>query len=185
MITLSTMIPKPELVIHPVRLRILGALAARPMTTKQIASVLLDIPQATLYRQIHVLLEGGALRVVGERTVKGIVESTYATIEAAARFDRAEFAAILPEDHMRFFGVFLGAQMSDVQGYFQQESYDTTREGMTYFRVSLQLTDKEARALRIDLLELMKRYRRAPGKGRRLRNIAVSSIPQVEEGDPS
>jgi hypothetical protein len=72
-----------------------------------------------------------------------------------------------------------------VQGYFRRESYDTTRDGMTYFRASLPLTDKEARALRIDLLELMKRYKRAPGKGRRLRNIAVSSIPQVEEGDPS
>jgi DNA-binding transcriptional ArsR family regulator len=179
------MIQKSELVIHPVRLRILGALAARPMTTKQLASVLLDVPQATLYRQVHVLLEGGALKVVGQRPVNGIVESTYATIEGVARFDRAEFAAILPEDHMRFFGVFLGVQMSDVQGYFQQENYDTTRDGMTYFRASLLLTDKEARALRVDLLDLMKRYKFDPGEGRRLRNIAVSSIPQVHEGDPS
>ena len=155
------------------------------MTTKQLAAVLLDVPQATLYRQVHVLLEGGALEVVEQRTVNGIVESTYAAIEGAARFDRDEFAAILPEDHVGFFGVFLGVQMADVQGYFRQESYDTTRDGMTYFRASLLLTDEEARALRVELLDLMQRYTFAAGKGRRLRSVAVSSIPQVREGETS
>jgi len=176
------MITKSELVIHPVRMRILGALSARPMTTKQLAAALPDVPQATLYRQVRALLKGKALQVVKRRAINGITESTYATVEGAARFDRAEFAKILPEDHLRFFGVFLGIQMVDAQSYFGQPSYDTTREGMTYFRASLLLTDEESRALRVDLLDLMKRYTFAPGKGRRPRNVAVSSIPQSRKG---
>lgn len=179
------MITKADLVIHPVRMRILGALAARSMTTKQLASALPDVPQATLYRQVRALLEGQALEVVEQRTVNGITESTYAAVKGAAHFDREEFAQILPEDHLRFIGVFLGIQMVDAQSYFSQPSYDTTQQGMTYFRASLLLTDEEARALRVDLLDLMKRYTLGPGEGRRPRNVAVSSIPEGREGASS
>ena len=72
--------------------------------------------------------------------------------------------------------------MVDAQGYFRQRGYDTTREGMTYFRASLLLTDAEARALRLDLLDLMKRYTFGPGRGRRTRSVAVSSVPQTRKG---
>jgi hypothetical protein len=41
---------KPDLVIHPVRIRIAGAVVARPMNTGQIAAALPDVPLATLYR---------------------------------------------------------------------------------------------------------------------------------------
>ena len=176
------MIEKAALVIHPVRMRILGLLAGQRMTTKQLSEALPDVPQATLYRQIKTLLKGRALEVVEERTVNGITESTYATVSVAARFDRKEFAAIPAEDHLRYFGVFLGIQMVDAQGYFRQRGYDTTREGMTYFRASLLLTDAEARALRLDLLDLMKRYTFGPGRGRRTRSVAVSSVPQTRKG---
>lgn len=178
----SGMTPKSELVIHPVRMRILGTLATRPMTTKALAAALPDVAQATLYRQVRALVKGKALEVVERRTVNGIVESTYATVKGAARFDRAEFSRIPPEDHVRFFGVFLGIQMADAQRYFRQPGYDTTRDGATYFRASLLLTDKEARALRVDLLDLMKRYTFGPGKGRRSRSVAVSSIPEGRKG---
>lgn len=179
------MIKKPELVIHPVRMRVLAVLASRSMTTKELAGALPDVPPATLYRQVKTLLDGKAIEVVGRRSVNGIVESTYAIVAGAARFDRAEFAEIPPEDHIRFFGVFLGTQMGDVRGYFRQPDYDTTREGMTYFRSSLLLTDKEAREFRLDLLDLVKRYSFGPGRGRRAQNVAISSIPAVRKGASS
>ena len=94
------MIRKSELVIHPVRMRILSVLASRPMTTKQLAAALPDVPPATLYRQVKRLLDGTAIEVVERRTINGIVESTYATVAGAARFDRAEFAGIPGEDHI-------------------------------------------------------------------------------------
>ena len=179
------MIKKSELVIHPVRMRILSVLASRPMTTKQLAAALPEVPPATLYRQVKTLLGGKAIEVVERRTINGIVEATYATVAGAARFDRAEFAGIPGEDHVRFFGVFLGIQMGDARSYFRRPDYDTTREGMTYFRSSLLLTDKEARDLRLDLLDLMKRYTFGPGRGRRAHSVAVSSIPGNRKGASS
>jgi hypothetical protein len=171
------MITKADLIIHPVRLRIVGALQLRQMTTKQLGEALPDVPQATLYRQVNALVEGGILEVAEQRSINGIVESTYTTKKASTHFSREEFAAILPEDHLQYFGVFLGAQMVDAQSYFSSTDYDTTRDGMTYFGANLLLTEEEAQQLRVELLQLMEKFAFEPSPDRRMRNIAVSSIP--------
>src|SRR5690242_9824963 len=99
---------RPELIVHPVRLRIVEAVAGHSMTSQQIAERLPDVPQATLYRQIKILLEGGILQVAEERQVHGIVEKTYTMPEEAGHLTREEFAAISPADHSRYFAILLG-----------------------------------------------------------------------------
>src|SRR5258708_37343099 len=59
---------RADLVLHPVRLRIILVFArGRRLTPQQVAAVLPDVPQATLYRQIERLYRGGALAVAAER----------------------------------------------------------------------------------------------------------------------
>jgi DNA-binding transcriptional ArsR family regulator len=169
---------KAELIVHPVRLRILEAIRGRRLTAQQLAGRLPDVPQATLYRQIHRLVEGGILNVVQERRVNGIVEKTYAMPDGAAHFSREEFARITAEDHARYFAVFLGALTSTMKGYLAQERVDVVGEAMTYFEAVLFLTDEEARQFRIDLLELVNRAgQHGPGDGRRARTLGAAFIP--------
>ena len=52
---------KEDLLFHPVRLRIVLATAGRQVTAQQLAGELPDIPQATLYRNINMLTNGGIL----------------------------------------------------------------------------------------------------------------------------
>jgi hypothetical protein len=172
---------KAELIIHPVRLRIIEALQRQTLTTRQLAARLPDVPQATLYRQIKRLLEGEVLEVASEWLVNGIVERAYALREDAAHLSREEFAAIPPEDHARYFSIFLGTLMARMDRYLQQEAYDATAEGMTYFQVALHLTDEEARQFRIDLLELVGRAGASePGAGRRRRLLGAAFIPDAQ-----
>ena len=42
---------KAEMIVHPIRLRIIEALHGRELTSRQIADSLDDVPQATLYRR--------------------------------------------------------------------------------------------------------------------------------------
>jgi hypothetical protein len=176
---------KAELVIHPVRLRIIEAVQRQTLTTRQLAARLPDVPQATLYRQIKRLLEGEVLAVAGERLVNGIVEKAYSLREEAGHLSREEFAAIPPEDHTRYFSFFLGALMTRMDRYLQQETYDTTAEGMTYFQVAMHLTDEEARQFRLDLLEFVGRAGAAePGPGRRRRVLGAAFIPDPQEPEP-
>src|SRR5437868_1497824 len=111
---------KAELIIHPVRLRIIEAVQGREVTTLQIARLLPDVPQASLYRHIKMLADGGILDVTGERRVNGIVERTYSVRKGSARFSREEFASFGPADHSRYFAVFLGTLASRMDQYLQQ-----------------------------------------------------------------
>src|SRR5690606_38147985 len=83
--------PTVELVLHPVRLRIVQAfLGARRLTTAGLQRELADVTPATLYRHVGALHDGGVLEVVEERHVRGATERTYAL--------RTEAASVPPEE---------------------------------------------------------------------------------------
>lgn len=67
-----------KFIMHPVRLRILMSVFDRELTPSQIANLLKDVPQATLYRQINALADKGILIVVNEEAIRGTVEKTFA-----------------------------------------------------------------------------------------------------------
>jgi DNA-binding transcriptional ArsR family regulator len=171
---------KAELIIHPLRLRIIEAVQGREVTTQQIARLLPEVPQASLYRHIKMLVDGGILDVTGERRVNGIVERTYAVRKGSSRFSREEFAAISPVDHSRYFAVFLGTLASRMDHYLQQQEYDIIGEGMTYFQAVVNLTDEESQALRLELLDIAKRVVKPESTGeRRARTLGVALIPEA------
>jgi hypothetical protein len=126
---------------------------------------------------VRVLARYGILDVLRRRTINGIVEPTYTVRRGAVRFGPEEFAAIPPRDHTRYVRVLAGTQMVDAQGYFGQPAYDVVRDGATYFRADLHLSDRESRALRRELLALTARYRRPANARRRVRHLAVSLLP--------
>ena len=67
-----------ELLLHPVRLRIMQAfLGDRALTTSQLSAELSDVPAASLYRHVARLVRANVLQVVAERQVRGAVERTY------------------------------------------------------------------------------------------------------------
>src|SRR5687767_1554403 len=113
-----------DLIAHPVRLRIIMTVAGERMTTQQIAAVLSDVPQASLYRHIHRLAAAGVLKVVEEIPVRGTVEKVYALAEGAGHLDEAEVARAAPEDHLRYFSVFFASLLSWLRSYLRQEPLD-------------------------------------------------------------
>ena len=79
--------PSADLLLHPLRLRIVQTfLGDRQLTTGQLLAEIDGIPPATLYRQVATLAKAGVLTVVGERQVRGTVERTYA-LSVAGRPD--------------------------------------------------------------------------------------------------
>src|SRR6185437_14890770 len=98
--------PRPapaELLFHPVRMRIIVALArGAQLTAQQLGEVLADVPAPTLYRQLKKLHEGGVLDVVEERRVRGTVERVYA-LRLGGPGLNPNLAQASREDHMRYF----------------------------------------------------------------------------------
>ena len=89
---------KSDLLLHPVRMRIVQALLGdRELTTAQLQGELPDVPAATLYRQVAALLNGGALEVTNERRVRGTYERTYRLRPENTHIGPEDAAAMTPE----------------------------------------------------------------------------------------
>lgn len=92
---------------HPIRLRVvLTLVGGRQLTTIQIAEELPDVPPASLYRHIAVLVDAGVLDVVAERRVRGAVERTFALRPGGGLFGPDEAAQMTAADKSAAFGVF-------------------------------------------------------------------------------
>ena len=67
-----------ELIMNPVRMRIIQYLMIHPEgTAAQIGEELDDVSRASLYRNLKILLDAGALNVVNEEQIRGAVEKNH------------------------------------------------------------------------------------------------------------
>jgi hypothetical protein len=168
-----------ELLLHPVRLRIVQAfLVDRELTTGQLREELPDIPTATLYRQVATLVEGDVLEVVAERKVRGTFERTYRLNLANANVIGQEAAAMDDDAHRRAFMTFVAALLGDFDRYLAREEFDLARDGVGYRQVALNLSDAEFDEFAVEMGEVLKRWvALPPGPGRVRRLLSTIVMP--------
>ena len=91
-----------DLLTHPVRLRIIHAMSGgRALTASDLRGGLGDVPKASLYRHLAVLVSNGILEVDSEHRVRGAVERRYRLNTAAAVIDADAAASASIADHRR------------------------------------------------------------------------------------
>jgi hypothetical protein len=147
---------KADLLLHPVRLRIMTEIVGKQLTPRQLAAALPDVPQATLYRQINILLEGEILEVAEETPVSGAVERTYRLRQDAERLSAEEMHAISAEDHLQYFNVFAASLIEHFARYIQQrDPEDFELDGMSYNRAVLYLSDEERATFQQEVMTLI------------------------------
>lgn len=174
-----------DLLLHPVRLRIVQALAGgRHRTPAELADELAGVPQASLYRHIRTLADAGVLAVVEERPARGTPQRVYALVDGAGDVSPDDLADASADDHLRYFTVFLASLLDDFGRYLQGGEVDLARDGVGYRQIPLELTDQE-------LAELAGRLQAAiapvlanrPAPGRRRRMLTTVLMP-AEGGGP-
>lgn len=148
------------------------------MTPRQLGAILPHIPQATLYRHIKTLLQGGILEVVFEQEINGAVERTYTLAKGAGRLTEAELQALTPEDHFRYFSVFAVKLMDDFATYLRAANPDRMgRDGMAYQTSVIYLSDAERTAFEGEVSALFERIMSQPPapdrKAYRLSSIVI------------
>jgi len=135
---------KADLILHPVRMRILGALAGgRNLTAGQMAERLGNVPLPSLYRHLSRLVKGGVLAVLEERRVRGAVERVYGLAEGSAALTPDDLADADRDDHMRYFMTFLASLVDDFARYLEQQEVDFENDGVGYAQTPLDLSDRE------------------------------------------
>jgi DNA-binding transcriptional ArsR family regulator len=104
---------RADLILHPVRFRILESLGGESLTTQDIADRLPDVPKSTIYRQIKLLLDGGMIAVDETRPVRGVLEKTY-RLDQPLRLGIEDMADVTPQQHIHYFQAYA---MTLVQGF--------------------------------------------------------------------
>lgn len=167
-----------DLLLHPVRLRIVQALVGRSLTPLELKERLGDVAQATLYRHINQLAEGGLIEVVDERRVRGGVERTYAVISEAVTLEQSDLGGVTADDHFRYFATFVGTLLADFSAYLETSELDLAADRVGYRQVPLWLSDEEFDQLASELGEaFQKRAAYGPAPGRRRRLITSIVMP--------
>lgn len=176
-----------ELLLHPVRLRIVRAfLGDRALTTSQLAGELADVPTGSLYRHVGLLAKEGVLQVVAEQRVRGAVERTYVLRAAAAQMQPEEIAAMTLEDHAQAFMAFAAGLLGDFDRYIASASADPIGDGAGYRMAALWLTDSEYSDFMRDLVRVIQpRAALAPAKGRRRRLLYGVALPSTDAEPPA
>ncbi|GAB1820075.1 helix-turn-helix domain-containing protein [Herbidospora sp. RD11066] len=168
-----------DLLLHPVRMRILQALFdGDPLTTNQLRDRLPDVAPATMYRHIGVLADAGVLEVAGETRVRGIVVRSYRVRSEKATVDPAARATMTPEEHRRAFTTFVVSLLSDFERYLNTGDVDPAADGVVYRQAIVHLTDEEFAAMVGEIESaVVGRTGKGEGDGRTRRIVSLVVVP--------
>jgi hypothetical protein len=175
-----------DLLLHPVRLRIVQAfLGERALTTTDLRTELPDVPPASLYRHVALLVNAGVLAIVAERRARGATERTYTLRLSAAQLSPTEVGAMTADEHRQAFMAFTAGLLGDFDRYLARKDRDPVRDGVGYRIAAVWLTDAEYVEFLRDANALIQdAMTKPPAKGRR-RRILGTVLLLGEEAPPS
>ncbi|UOQ87908.1 helix-turn-helix domain-containing protein [Agromyces endophyticus] len=166
--------PIADVVMHPVRLRIIQQLGNdRRVTTSDLRSALPDIAQATLYRHVAALVDAGVVAVVEERRVRGAVERTFALGDRMAHVDHDELREMGDRELQQSFLTFLAHLGED---FDRASSTPEFREFVGFGQVRLHVGDGDLARIQAGLGELLAPYLTQPGDDERAAGDARRAV---------
>lgn len=170
-----------ELLMHPVRLRIVHALSGgRVRTTSELCARMTDVSKATVYRQVATLLDGGVIEVAEERRVHGAVERGYRLQRARVAVDPRAGATMSLAEHRETFAAATAALVAEFNAYLDRDDAQPYRDRVGYRQVSLWLNRRELSELQRELARMMRDLRDNPPEGRRLYLLSPIVFPLEE-----
>lgn len=175
-----------EAILHPVRMRMVQAFAAgnRKLSIAELVELLGDVPQATVYRHVKVLVEAGLLAVIERRRVSGTLQAIYGVPDLDALSDRKNFEGASPDELARLFRTFLTQASANFDRYVLQPGADLVKDRVMFLDLPLYLTEDEVEAIRQRHLDLMKLRERGPAPGRTLRSVISIGFPLAAAPSP-
>lgn len=177
---------KADLILHPIRMRIIQAfIAGQKRTTQQLVKQLADVPQATMYRHLNKLLKAGILEVVEENKIRGAYEKVYYLSQSGGDLTPEDLTQKSATHHMELFLKFTASLIGDFSAYVGQEHYNMQKDGVSFRQFHAYLSDEEySNVLQEIRAPLLKVANNEPTEGRRRRIISNIIIPEGNAADP-
>ncbi len=109
---------KADLIIHPVRLRILQILADHSLTTGEISDRMPDVAKSSIYRHLRKLLDGGMVAVSEVKTVKGTAEKVFSCV-VPPTISVQDIESMSKEDHLYYFSAYAATLIQGFKRYLE------------------------------------------------------------------
>ncbi|MFI7133905.1 helix-turn-helix domain-containing protein [Nonomuraea sp. NPDC050153] len=173
-----------DLLLHPVRLRIVHAMSGgRTQTTSELCARLPDVPKTTVYRHVGLLAEAGVLEVADEQRVHGAVERHYRLRRERTVIDADAAASMSVDDHRQGFAAAMAALLAEFNTYLDRDGADPSADIVGYRQGTYWLTREELTEL-IDALRevLLSKAGNAPAPGRSPHLISTVFFPSERSG---
>jgi len=175
---------RSNLILHPVRLRILQLLTAGSATTDALAEKMPEVPRPSLYRYIKQLVDGGVIEYDDSLDTTDPRQKAYRLV-AGYHVDVEDLQGLDPEDHVRSFIIYAASLISGFERYMlHDEPPDLAHDQAGYTEVFLYANEQEMNEFATDLNALLAPLiANGPGKGRRRRKFAFITHPEGDQRD--
>ena len=170
-----------DVLLHPVRIRIVRAFAGKAeLTARDLAKDLDDVPQATLYRHLNQLTRAGILIVTSETVVRGATERGYRVDPGSVTLPVEDIRALPMESHQKYFSVFVASLLEDFSRYTRGDDVDVVRDDVHYLQVPILATPKEFAGFMKDLAALINKFvGHKPARDRIRRTVSIVTLPEA------
>ncbi len=171
-----------DLLLHPVRLRIVHAMAGgRTRTISDLCASLLEVTKTSVYQHIGLLTDAGLLEVVDEQRVHGAVERHYRLHRERAVIDQETAASMSLDDHRHGFAAAAAVLLADFNTYLDRDHADPVADSVGYTQHPLRLTPGELSELISEIRGSIESKRHStPAPDRRLHLFSPILFP-IEE----
>jgi DNA-binding transcriptional ArsR family regulator len=182
----GTLVPTKavNLILHPVRLRIIQTLVRRERNTQQIAEALPDVPVSSLYRHLRMLLEAEYIEIASTRSVNGIEERTYSISETKPPLlADEEFRGLSKDELQQAFSMLVGMIMTSFNEYLDgTPEPDWKRDRLGCAEFTFFATPDEYTTIWKTVWQTLSDAENVPRSADRLaRKIALASYPGIDD----
>lgn len=172
---------KIDLIIHPVRFRILQTLLGESLTTQEIAARLPDVAKSSIYRHLKLLRQEEMISVAETQLVHGIQEKVY-QLAQDPYLDVEDMAGLTADEHLRYFTIYVLTLMRGFAAYLAAAEaageIDMLADRVGYTESVFFATDEELVAWKAAMGEVMATVaENEPGNGRHKHKIAIIAHP--------
>ncbi|MBB5915912.1 DNA-binding transcriptional ArsR family regulator [Nocardia transvalensis] len=174
-----------DLLLHPVRLRIVHALSGgRLRTASELCEHLTDVPRTSIYRHLGLLVDGGMVEVGDERRVRGAVERSYRLRADRRTIAPEEGGAMTTDAHRRGFAAAMAVLIAEFNAYLDRPGAEPFTDSVSYRQGTLWLSPDELAGMLEGLRELVAPLvANGPGEGRRPYLISPILFPGGDSPD--
>lgn len=175
---------KVDILMHPVRMKISQALMRNKengLSPREMLDNIKDVPQATLYRHLQVLLDAGIIRVLKEKKVRSVSEKYYILNAEEARLSSDDWKKASLDEKINYYSYYQLSLLNQYKTYLTNLKNDNSEDGSTFSIVELKLNDEEFKDFQTELNNLMLKYYNDTSenseKDAPIRTIGVTIIP--------